>query len=213
VGAPRVKLPPIYPITDKRLAGRATHREIVRELIRGGARLIQIRDRTTPVAELLDDLRRCVELADRHGARIVVNDRVDLALMAGAAGVHLGQDDLPPTAARRLLGSRRVIGFSTHNLRQVRGAARLPVDYIGFGPVFGTSTKSDTAPVVGMRGLRRTCSVSTVPVAAIGGIGLEQVRAVLDAGARSVAVISAVMAHPDLARRMEALLRAATETR
>ncbi|PYV13673.1 MAG: thiamine phosphate synthase [Acidobacteria bacterium] len=209
----RLDLPPIYPITDKRLSGRSTHREILRELIRGGARLVQIRDRETPVAELLDDLRRSVELAERHGTLLVVNDRADLALVSGACGVHLGQHDLPPKAARRVLGPRRIIGYSTHTLGQVRAAARLPVDYIGFGPVYRTATKTDAARVVGLDGLARACRIASVAVVAIGGIGLSQVRETLEAGAESVAVISALMRAPSLSRQMELFLDAATGTR
>jgi thiamine-phosphate pyrophosphorylase len=205
-----LRLPPVYPITDKELAGRETHREIVRELIRGGARLIQVRDKHTPVRELLLDLERTVELAARHDAAIVVNDRVDLALLAGAAGVHVGQDDLPAAAVRTVLGRRALVGLSSHTARQFRRALAEPVDYVAFGPIFGTATKPDAAAVVGLGMLRRIARSSTRPVVAIGGIGLDRVREVLDAGAASVAVIGAVMG-PDPARRMARLLEAATE--
>lgn len=107
----RFRLPPVYPITDKRLSGKSSHLAIVRELLRAGAVVVQIRDKETPVGELLDDLRRCVDFAARFGASIIVNDRCDLALLSGAAGVHLGQEDLPPVAARAVLGRRAVVGF------------------------------------------------------------------------------------------------------
>jgi thiamine-phosphate pyrophosphorylase len=207
------RLPPVYPITDKEMAGRSTHREIVRELIRGGARLIQVRDKDTPVRELLLDLQRTVELAARHGAAIVVNDRVDLALLAGAAGVHVGQDDLPPAAARRVLGPRALVGCSSHTAGQFRSPWADPADYVAFGPIFPTATKRDAAATVGLQALRRITRGATRPVVAIGGIGLEQVREVLEAGAASAAVISAVMRAPDLARRMALLLEAATAPR
>ncbi len=204
-------LPPIYPITDKRFSGKPTHLQIVRELIRGGATIIQIRDKDTPVREFLTDLCRCVEYAERFGVIILVNDRCDLALLSGAAGVHLGQEDLSPAAARHVLGSAAVLGCSTHTPAQVRAANLLPIQYIGFGPVFSTRTKENPSPVTGLAGLRRACRISMHPVVAIGGIGLEQVAAVLEAGAASVALISAVMHTGNIARRMERLLKPSRE--
>jgi thiamine-phosphate pyrophosphorylase len=206
-----LRLPPIYPITDKKLSGRPTHLSILKELARGGARLVQIRDKDTPVADLLADLRRCVEFASKHDVRILVNDRCDLVLSSGAAGVHLGQQDLPPAAARTLLGPDRVIGYSTHSMREVEKSLDAPVDYIGFGPVFATTTKANPSRVVGLTRLKRVCHSSLRPVVAIGGIGLAQVRAVLDAGAASAAVISGLMCAKNLAGRMEEFLKRAME--
>ena len=205
----RRKLPSIYPITDKTLAGKASHLAIVRELVRGGARLVQVRDKQTPVRELLLDLQRCAEYCDRHDVVMIVDDRCDLALSAGASGVHLGQEDLPPEAARKILGDSAIIGYSTHSLRQIRRASSSPIQYAGFGPIYLTSTKLRPSPVVGVSGLRKACRASRVPVAAIGGIGAAQVLEVLDAGAASAAVISAVMACGDIAKSMERLLRIA----
>jgi thiamine-phosphate pyrophosphorylase len=198
-----LQLPRIYPITDKRLSGHPTHLSILKELVRGGAQLVQIRDKDTPLDDLLADLRKCVEFASRHDVQILVNDRCDLALSSGAAGVHLGQEDLPPDAARRLLGPDRIIGHSTHSMREARDSFAEPVDYIGFGPIFATRTKADPAPIVGLTRLRQVCDRSPQPVVAIGGIGLEQVAAVLDTGAASAAVISGLMVAKNLARRME----------
>jgi len=206
----RFTLPPVYPVTDKKLANRTSHLSILKELVRGGARLVQLRDKNTPLPELLPDLRRCVEFAAGKGVLLIVNDRCDLALSAGAAGVHLGQEDLPPEAARAILGSRKIIGFSAHSLAQVRNSRSLPIQYIGFGPVYATSTKPDAEAAVGLRALARACRESSVPVAAIGGIGLERVREVLQAGAASVAVISALMQAEDIARQMERFLEIAT---
>ena len=205
----RFSLPPVYPITDKRLAGKSTHLAIVRELVRGGATIIQIRDKETPLRELLADIRRCSEHTARFGVRLIVNDRCDLALLGGAAGVHLGQEDLPPEAARIVLGRRAVIGLSTNTPAQVRRANRLPVQYIGLGPIFATATKPDHSPVAGLTALRRVCSLSTRPVVAIGGIDLERIPQVLEAGAASAAVISTLMQAGSIARRMEQLLKAA----
>ncbi len=205
------RLPRIYPITDKALAGRDSHLSIVKELVCGGARLVQVRDKHTPVRELLLDLLRCVEFCSRHEVLLIVDDRCDLALSAGASGVHLGQEDLPPDAARKLLGPSRIIGYSTHTLAQIRRASSLPIQYAGFGPVYSTSTKLHPSPVVGLQMLRRACQQSALPVVAIGGIGLQEVPMVLEAGASSAAVISAVMCQGDIASRMDLLLRTATE--
>jgi len=202
----RFALPPVYPITDKGMARRSSHLAIVRELVRGGAELVQVRDKSTPVGELAADLCRCAEFADRHRVRLMVNDRCDLALLCGAAGVHLGQDDLPAWPARSILGRHKIIGLSTHTLRQVRRSEAWPVDYIGFGPVYATASKENPSAVVGIRGLERACRESARPVVAIGGIGMENIGEVLAAGAASAAVISALMKAPDLARRMERLL-------
>ena len=204
-----LQLPRIYPITDKRLSGRATHLSILKELVRGGARLVQVRDKDTPLDDLLADLTNCVEFAHKHDVQILVNDRCDLALSSGAAGVHLGQEDLPPVAARRLLGPDRIIGHSTHSMREAESSFGAPVDYIGFGPVFATATKADPAPIVGLTRLKRVCHRSPRPVVAIGGIGLDQVSAVLEAGAASAAVISGLMRAKNLARRMEEFLKQA----
>ncbi len=171
---------------------------------------MQIRDKATPIRELFRDLVRCVEYASKKGVTLIVNDRCDLALSSGAAGVHLGQMDLPPEAARSVLGSDKFIGLSTHSLTQVRKANPLPIQYIGFGPVYATSTKNNTSSALGLTRLARACCVSALPVVAIGGIGLGQVREVLDAGAASAAVISALMKAENLALQMQLFLEKST---
>jgi thiamine-phosphate pyrophosphorylase len=203
-------LPFIYPITDKRLACRTSHLSIVKELVRGGAQLIQVRDTATPAHELLRDLLRCVDFALKHGIALIVNDRCDLVLSSGAMGVHLGQEDLPPEAARVILGPNKCIGFSTHSLAQVKKSCQLPIQYIGFGPIYATSTKQNSSPTTGLKNLARACKASRFPVVAIGGIGLKEIREVRDAGAASVAVISALMTAKNLAREMERFLETAT---
>lgn len=205
----KFQLPPIYPITDKSLAQRTDHLSILKELVRGGAGMVQIRDKLTPARELLPDLRRCSEFASKNNVLLVLNDRCDFVLSSGASGVHLGMDDLPPDAARSVLGQNRIIGFSTHSLRQARTAAQFPIHYIGFGPVFETSTKKDTSPAVGLQKLKQVCSESALPVVAVGGIGRLQIRQALDAGASSVAIISALMTSSDIARQMHFFLETA----
>ncbi|MBN1571438.1 MAG: thiamine phosphate synthase [Acidobacteria bacterium] len=209
----RFYLPPIYPITDKELAHKTSHLAILKELVRGGAEIVQIRDTSTPIRELVRDLMECVEFASLKGVTLIVNDRCDLVLSSGAAGVHLGQTDLPPEAARIILGRNKIIGFSTHTVEQIRKSSYLPLQYFGFGPIYPTRTKRDAAPAVGLRRLKAACGISPIPVAAIGGIGLDQVREVLDAGADSAAVISALMTAKDIARQMNRFLKAARGTK
>ncbi len=205
------KLPRIYPITDKQLARSASHLRILKELIRGGASLVQIRDKSTPIRELTLDLRRCAEYASNHGVVLIVNDRCDLALSCHAQGAHLGQDDLPPEIARSILGRKKILGFSTHTLAQVRKSALLPIQYIGFGPVYETSTKRDALPATGLQKLSQASQASVWPLVAIGGIGLERVREVLQAGAASAAIVSALMKAANIALEMEKFLEKAME--
>lgn len=132
------------------------------------------------------------------GALLIVNDRCDLAMAVDADGVHLGQEDLPIAYARQLVGPDKIIGLSTHTIAQVREVITGEPDYIGFGPIFSTSTKTDHDPVVGLEGLRAVRSLTTLPLFAIGGITAERSREVMAAGADGVAVISAILTAPDL---------------
>ncbi|MBX3299587.1 MAG: thiamine phosphate synthase [Acidobacteria bacterium] len=185
-------LPSLYPITDRTLSG-SSQTEQVRRLIAAGAQMIQIRDKSTAIGEVLDDIRAAAELCRRAGVCMIVNDRVDVALAVGADGVHLGQDDLPPAAARDLLGPDAIIGYSTHDPAQVAEALHLPIDHIGFGPVFDTATKPDHDPVTGIRMLENAVKLAAgMPVVAIGGIRTRDLAAVYSAGAASAAVISAL---------------------
>jgi thiamine-phosphate pyrophosphorylase len=184
----------LYPLTDTQLS-RLSHAAQVMQLTEGGARLIQLRDKHLSPRELLPKFEAALSAASVSEARIIINDRVDIALALGAAGVHLGQDDLPPVAARKLLGPEAIIGFSTHSLKQAKLAVQLPVSYIAIGPIFPTSSKTDSENVVGLEGLRQVRDVvGDMPLVAIGGITLENAATVIDAGADAVAVISALFA-------------------
>lgn len=183
------KLPRVYPLTDVQLSG-LSHAEQVRLLSLGGATLIQLREKQMPALEFYEQARA----AQGSGVRLIVNDRVDIALAAGAAGVHLGQDDMPPEVARKLLGPQAIVGYSTHNVEQAINAINLPIDYVAIGPIFSTTTKSDTAPVLGLDGLRAVRqAIGNFPLVAIGGITEANAREVIEAGADSVAVISAIL--------------------
>jgi len=195
-------LPRVLALTDVRLSGRS-HAEQVELFSRGGATFVQLREKQLPPVEFYYQARDAVAVAKQRGVRLIVNDRVDLAQAVGAHGVHLGQDDLPPEAARRLLGPDAVIGYSTHNVEQALAAARLPISYLAVGPIFQTTSKTDTSPVLGLDGLRAVRrAIGPLPLVAIGGITHANARSVVDAGADSVAVISALVS--DLARIAEA---------
>lgn len=154
--------------------------------------MIQIREKSGTPRDFFEDAAAAVRIAHDHDVVILINDRADIALMAGADGVHLGQHDLPPEAARRMLGDKAVIGISTHSVDEVsRALAQNVADYIAFGPVFGTVTKSDHEPVVGLEKLAQIRKiVGHKPLVAIGGIKVDTLAGVFAAGADSAAIIS-----------------------
>ena len=205
----KITLPKIYPITYTNIS-RLSHLEQVVRLISGGASVIQLRDKSAAAGEFHRSASEIVDYAHRHGAKIIINDRVDVALTARADGVHLGQDDLSPIEARKLLGPTAIIGYSTHSLEQARAALTLPIDYLAFGPIFATSTKTDTQPLVGLDGLRAVRTLDhEQALVAIGGIDLNNATSVLSAGADCLAVISGVLAEPSaISDTMQQLLHA-----
>lgn len=191
-----LNLPKIYPITDTRISG-LSHLEQVKLLVEGGARIIQLREKYASSQDFYYDAKAAVDLARSIGVAILINDRVDIAIAVKADGVHLGQDDLPPEEARKLLGDRAIIGYSTHSLDQVREAISMPIDYLAFGPVFHTSTKDDPDEVVGVEELNNIRnSIGSMPLVAIGGIDAERVVSVWNAGADSAAMIGAILSDP-----------------
>lgn len=206
----RIVLPKVYPVTDRRLTGLA-HAEQVARLCEGGATLVQLREKHLAPRDFCREAESALRVARAHSARLVINDRADIALAVGADGVHLGQEDLPPDAARRLLGDAMIVGFSTHNEAQAAEAARLPVSYVAVGPVFATSSKENPDPVVGLEGVRRVrAHTAGLPLVAIGGVTQTDARAVLEAGADSLAVIGAVLSRDpaEITRRMREFLAA-----
>lgn len=196
----------IYPITDIEISGLSPVEQVAR-LLAGGATFIQLRDKHSAPREFFADAKAAVAVARSDGAQIIINDRVDIALALGAAGVHLGQDDIPPEAARRLLGDTAVIGFSVHSVKQAKAAAEMPIDYLGVGPVFRTSTKENPDAVIGFEGLRHIREVTgDIPLVAIGGITVHCISRVLEAGADAVALISDLLREPsEITARMKHL--------
>lgn len=207
---------PLYAIVDSAVALRAGWDPVrlARVYIDAGVRMLQVRAPEVDGAVLLRWCQEIVSGAEGSGAQVIVNDRCDLAMLSGADGVHLGQGDLPPVAARRLLGDTAVIGLSTHDDSQVREARRCPVSYVAIGPVFETRTKETGYAAVGVEAVRRTVAAAgDRPVVAIGGITLATAPAVLDAGAQAVAVITDLLATGDPAARVRAYLDACGERR
>ena len=198
-------LPKIYPITDSLISG-LSHAEQVEMLAAGGASLIQLREKRASPIEFYRQAIVAMSVARRVGVQIIINDRVDIAMAVKADGVHLGQDDLPPDRARRLLGESRVIGFSTHILEQALAADAAAIDYLAIGPVFQTSTKDNPDAVVGLGTVTEVRRLVSTPLVAIGGITLETARAVIQAGADSVAVISDLLSAGDITERTRRLI-------
>ncbi len=196
----------LYGIVD--LAGDATDpRPLARALLDGGARVLQLRMKGAGASAMLAALEELRPLCRAREATLIVNDRLDVALAGGADGVHLGQDDLPLAAARRLAPPGFLVGVSTHGEAQALAAADGGADYLGFGPIFPTRTKANPDPVVGLEALARVCRRSALPVVAIGGIEIEAAAEVARAGAAAAAIIRAVNEAPDVvaaARRVGA---------
>ena len=183
----------VYPITDTQISG-ISHADQVSLLADGGATCVQLREKNLPALDFYSEAEAALTVARNRGVTLIINDRVDVALALGAPGVHLGQDDMPPEAARKLLGENAIIGYSTHNVSQAIAAAALPVDYIAIGPIFQTSSKANPDPVVGLEGLclvRK--AIGDMNLVGIGGITHENAASVIDAGADTVAVISSLL--------------------
>ena len=201
-----MKLPRVYPLTDVQLSG-LSHVQQARLLSIGGTSLIQLREKHMAAREFYEEAKAAVAVTAQWGVKLLINDRVDIALAAGAHGVHLGQDDMPPEAARELLGPEAIIGYSTHNIEQAIAATKLPIDYLAIGPIFETTTKTDMAPVVGLEGLQAVRQeIGAFPLVAIGGITRENARDVIQAGADSVAVVSALLSNPTTITKATRLL-------
>jgi thiamine-phosphate pyrophosphorylase len=207
-----ISLPRIYPITDTIVSG-LSHTEQVERLIDGGATFIQLRDKHAAPKDFLRDAEAALAVARRNNVRIIINDRVDIAMAIDADGVHLGQSDMPLDAARSLLRPQAIIGFSTHNIAQVELAATLSADYVAFGPIFVTHTKHDHEPAVGLNLLRSVKRIlGSTPLVAIGGLSDENLHSVLDAGADSVAVISDLLKEPSkMAEKLGRMLATAPD--
>lgn len=205
--------PSLYPILDSSyLAGAAdragTLQQIIRDLASAGVEILQYRNKSEDEFQVLADARALREAAAGTGLLLIINDYPALAVQAGFDGVHVGQTDMPPDEARRILGPGKILGVSTHNEAQLRAADSQPVDYVAIGPVYPTATKQNPDPVIGLEGVQRAHQLTRKPLVAIGGITAANAPAVLRAGADSVAIISAIFKpEADIVARVKEFLR------
>lgn len=207
----RLVLPRLYVILDATLLNNSPQ-ECARELAAAGVQLLQYRAKEAAARDFLRTSRELVTSLNSYGTSVIVNDRPDVAALAGAAGVHVGQDDLEPQQARAVVGEDLWVGISTHNREQFRRAAETSADYIAVGPIFATTSKANPDPVVGLELLRWIRPLTDKPIVAIGGITLERAAAVIEAGVDCVAVIRDILcaAKPgEQARRYLEILDAA----
>jgi thiamine-phosphate pyrophosphorylase len=201
----RLVLPRLYVILDASLI-TASERDCALVLAEAGVRLLQYRNKSAPARQYLDSCRELVETLRPQGVSLIVNDRPDVAFLAGAKGVHVGQEDLDVEQARGILDRDKLVGVSTHNLQQFKRAASSSADYIAVGPVYATSSKNNPDPVVGLDFLRSVRALTDKPIVAIGGITLDRAAAVIGAGADSVAVISGILNAPNPGERAKQYL-------
>ena len=200
---------PLYAIADTLGRSELSFVELTEKILAGGAVLIQLRVKDLPACEYLRIAKKARELTRRCQALLIINDRLDVALAAEADGVHLGQEDLPLHAARKILGEKNTIGISTHDEEQALAAERGGADYIGFGPVFGTGTKETGYTPRGLEQLCKIRSLVRLPIVAIGGITEEHAPEVLAAGASAVAMISDIVLAENVAAKVKQVLEKA----
>lgn len=193
----------LYLVTDRGIASERSLEDVVLAAVRGGVTAVQLREKECSTREYIELGRRLKMLLAPFGVQLIVNDRVDVAMAVGAAGVHIGQSDMSYADARALLGPDAVIGLSVENMEHAAEAELLDVDYLGVSPVFATPTKTDTAPAWGLDGLRHLRAASRHVLVAIGGIDAANAADVLAAGADGIAVVSAICgaADPERAAR------------
>jgi thiamine-phosphate pyrophosphorylase len=194
----------LYLILDERWASRCPLPEVLREAGQAGVKLVQYRNKTGSMKQAYEVANRLRNIAKECGMLFIVNDRCDLAMAVEADGVHLGQTDLPLPIARHLVGDAMLIGVSTHNPEQVRTATEEGADYLGFGPIFPTGTKSNHDPVVGIQGMKHIRGLTSLPVFAIGGITPDSVSELCQAEANGVAVASGIL---DTVDRQQAFIQ------
>ena len=196
-----ITLPRFYPILDaSRFSGTKALLDAAEQLARSGVQIVQYRNKSADAARMLIEARELrqpvLSCQGGESVRLIMNDRADLCLAAEFDGVHVGQDDLSPESARKIVGPDRWLGVSTHNPEQVKEADQTSADYIAIGPVFATGSKANPDPVIGLAGLRQARALTRKPLVAIGGITRENCRSVIEAGADSVAVISDLIREP-----------------
>jgi thiamine-phosphate pyrophosphorylase len=200
-----LSLPPLYAILDPEQTKGRSPESVLREMLEGGVTLLQLRVKTVAPREFFELARSVRSETRAHGCQLIVNDRVDIALACDADGVHLGQEDLPLTSGRRLMADK-IVGISTHDVDQAKEAEQSGADYIGFGPMFGTTTKATGYNARGVEMLRQIRAAVKLPIVAIGGINEQNVREVWQAGADSAAIISDILGADDVQAKVRRIL-------
>lgn len=198
-------LPPLYAILDPEQTNGRAIEEVLRELLRAGVKMLQLRAKSLAAKDFLALAKLVRSETESHNCRLIVNDRADIAMACNADGVHLGQEDLPLEVGRRLLGNK-IIGISTHDIEQARQAQRGGADYIGFGPIFGTQTKDTGYAARGTDMLKEIRAAVSIPIVAIGGITEHNVSQVWQAGADSAAIISDILRSKDITAKIAGIL-------
>jgi thiamine-phosphate pyrophosphorylase len=187
----------VYLVTDRGLCRNRPLQDIVLQAVQGGAAYVQLREKDITTRLFVEEARAIKKIMEPYRIPLIINDRIDVALVCGAEGVHIGQDDMPYTIARKLMGNKAIIGLSVETWEDVEASQKLDVGYIGVSPVFATPTKTDTKEPWGLEGLRKIKAFSRHPLVAIGGINESNAREVIAAGADCIAVVSAICAASD----------------
>ena len=190
----------LYIVTDAQLSRGRSQRQVIEAAIRGGATMVQYREKSASTRQMIDEALELCDLCRARGVPFIVNDRVDVALEVDADGVHVGQDDMPASLARKLIGRGKILGVSAENGDQARAAIADGADYVGAGAIFATATKADANKPIEIAGLLKTARVCTVPMVGIGGINAANAASVIRAGAAGIAVVSAVVSADDVER-------------
>jgi len=197
----------LYLVTDRKLSLGRPLISVVEEAVKGGVTMVQLREKDCTTSEFYKIAMELKECLRPYNVPLIINDRIDIALACDAEGLHIGQSDMPYDVARKLMGSNKIIGLSVENIEQAKRANDLDVDYIGVSPVFGTPTKTDTAPALGLEGLRDISAISRHPIVAIGGININNAKEIIEAGAGTIAVVSSVMSAENPKLAAEELVR------
>lgn len=187
----------LYLVTDRSLSLGRPLETVVEEAVRGGVTMVQLREKDASTLDFYNLAMKLKSILKSYNVPLIINDRLDIALACDAGGLHIGQSDMPYSVARKLLGKDKIIGLSVESIQDAIDANNLDVDYIGISPVFGTQTKTDTAPTLGLEGIGEITRISGHPSVGIGGINLTNAQDIIQAGADGISVVSAIMSAPD----------------
>ena len=196
----------LYFVTDRKLSKQGILKD-VKQVIGAGCKIVQYREKEKSSEEMFKEAKQLAELCKSKDVLFIVNNRVDIALAVDADGVHLGQNDLPLDLARKILGKGKIIGTSNHSVKEVKQSESAGADYISVGPVFYTDTKKDAGPVLGLELLKQVRAITKLPIVAIGGVNEENIEEVLQAGANSVAIISAIVSTSNPGKSAERIVK------